>query len=164
MAMAKQPQTSGRTERSDRAVRRPAWPQWLALLVGLVYAVLTVTAIAMGDDATDRFGRQQIVPGLGVSWVLTVVHAGTGLWGLLAALRRSASKLFGVAIFMAYIGLSAYSVPAVITTTQFELLNVGWGNAALYLITTLAGLAISIGASGGKPFPTQPPRDTDEVM
>lgn len=162
--MAKQPQTSGRTERPDRAVRRPAWPQWLALLIGLVYAVLTVTAIALGEDATDRVGRQQIVPGLGASWVLTVVHAGTGLWGLLATLRRSATKLFGVAIFMAYIGLSAYSVPAVITTTQFELLNVGWGNAGLYLVTTLAGLAISIGASGGQPFPTEPPPDTDEVM
>lgn len=156
--MRNRPQRAAGT---TRTVVRSAWPQLLALLIGAAYTVFTVAGLVGAPDA-GGLGHQDLPLGFGLSWVLLVVHAGTALWGLVAAARRSATKTFGVAMFMAYIGLSAYSVPAVIAEVDF--LNVGWGNTVVYLLTAAAGLAISIGASAGKPFPVEPPPDTDEVM
>lgn len=147
-----------------KQVPGPSWPKVLALVIGLAYTVLTVPGVLAALGEPDPLGRRELVTGVGVSWLLIVVHGGTALWGLLASIRRSATKVYGVAIFMAYVGLSAYSVPAVLISSQVELLNVGWGNVLLYVVTAGAGLAISIGASAGRPFPAQPPEYTDEVM
>lgn len=132
-------------------------------MVGAVYTAITVvSAIGIGVTEVSRLGHLHLGADFGVSWFLLVAHAGTAVWGLLAPARRSATKIFGTVVFVAYLGLTAYSVPAVIA--EVEYLNVGWGNTVVYVLTAAAGLAIAIGASAGKPFPQEPPPETDEVM
>lgn len=176
--MPAEPHRSGRADERDRPDqrgrhdtltesdvyhRRPGWPKLLALAVGLLYAAITVTSvISLGATAVGPLGHLHLVADFGVSWFLLAAHGGTAVWGLLAPIRRSATKVFGVALFMAYLGLSAYSIPAVIAEGTY--LNVGWGNAIVYVVTSTAGLAIAIGASAGKPFPQEPPPESDEVM
>lgn len=100
-----------RAAEREQAAQRPGWPKLLAPVIGVVYAVIVVVS-AIGMPDTNSLGHQELIGGFGVSWILLVVHAGTAAWGLLASIRRSATKLFGVTIFVAYLGLTAYSVPA----------------------------------------------------
>ncbi|MPY81502.1 MAG: DUF4383 domain-containing protein, partial [Actinophytocola sp.] len=133
-----------RNAETAQATRRTGWAKLFALLIGVAYAVIIVVS-AVGMPDTNNLGHQDLIGGFGMSWILFVVHAGTAAWGLLASMRRSATKLFGVTIFVAYLGLTAYSVPAAFAQAYY--LNVEWGNAIMYALTSAAALPIAIGAS-----------------
>ncbi len=168
--MPAEPHRSGPTDERSRDLteadvypRRPGWPKVVALAIGVLYTVITVvSAIGIGVTDVNRLGHLHLLADFGVSWFLLAAHGGTAVWGLLAPVRRSATKLFGTVVFVAYLGLTAYSVPAVIAEAEY--LNVGWGNVVVYVLTAATGLAIAIGAAAGKPFPQEPPPESDEVM
>lgn len=132
----------------------------LALVIGLVYTALAVAGlIALQGAPPDARSPEDMFAGLGVSVLSTIFHAGLGLAGLAAVLARqkSAVRVYGVAVAIAALGLTAYGLPAAFEGHRSEVLNVGWFNVAIYAMTVLIGLFLAY----GKPIRREAPIHTD---
>lgn len=133
----------------------------LALAVGLVYTALAVAGlIALQGAPADTRNPEDMFIGFGVSPLLTIFHAGFGLAGIAAAVAppNAAARVYGVALAVGFLGLTAYGLPAAISGDRSEVLNIGWFNVALYVITMLVGLFLAY----GKPIRRESPVEMDE--
>lgn len=131
----------------------------LALVIGLVYTALAVAGLIAVQTAPSGRSPSDMFAGFGVSPLLTIFHAAAGLAGLLAVIvgRPVVVRIYGVALAVGFIGLTAYALPAAIAGDPGDVLNIGWFNVGLYAVTTLVGLFLAY----GKPIRREAPVSMD---
>ena len=115
--------------------------QWLALLVGLVFAAVGVAGFVV--TGFDRFASHEgeRLLGFEVNPLHNIVHLGLGLGGLWAWSRPARASAYGVVLAVVYLGAFVYGLVAL--GKDWDVLALNAADNVLHLGTGLAGIAIT---------------------
>jgi hypothetical protein len=114
-------------------------PQLFALVTGIVYLVLGLGGFLFASDG--HWG----IFGAGV--ILNLLRMVIGLLALVAALRATASQLFGWVLFAALLALTVFGVLLAATSHPLDVrpvLEIRWADNILHAVTAVIGLVIGI--------------------
>ncbi|AXB42177.1 DUF4383 domain-containing protein [Amycolatopsis albispora] len=114
-----------------------------ALVLGLGYLLLGVLGFTVAEHP-GQVGpvHDNAVWIFSVSALQNVVHVAVGVLGLAAATRVTGARIYGMALFVAFTGLTAFGILASTADTPGNVVNVNWASNWLHGLTALAGLAM----------------------
>ncbi|MBN6041911.1 DUF4383 domain-containing protein [Amycolatopsis sp. 195334CR] len=114
-----------------------------ALAIGLIYLLLGVLGFTVAEHPGQIGpGAENTVWIFSVSSVQNVLHVAVGLLGLAAATRAAGARIYGIGLFVVFIGMTAFGVLASSADTPGNVLNLNWAANWLHGLTALAGLAM----------------------
>lgn len=140
--------------RRTRTVHAPAaaWPQAVAVLAGVLFAVIGVVGFAAtGLDGFVRHDDRLQLFGLAANPLQNLLHVAVGVAGIVLSARLSRARVFGWLLAVGFGALFGYGVLA-IKVPAADVLNLNWPDNWLHLAFAVLGVVIAVG-------PAAPPAD-----
>jgi Domain of unknown function (DUF4383) len=146
--------TSRRGKARMRA-KDAAWPQAVAALVGVLFAIVGIVGFAA--TGLDGFvGRSpERLFGLAVNPLHNLVHFAVGVGGIVLSARLDRARLYGWLLAVAFFGLFGYGVLSS-RVPDADVLNLNWPVNWLHLAFALVGVLIALGPVRRKDAVPQP--------
>ncbi|MBC6446223.1 DUF4383 domain-containing protein [Actinokineospora xionganensis] len=122
--------------------RRPrVWgARTFCALLGLVYLVIGILGLV--ETGAEAFEGTESVAGLGGTTLLNIIHTAAGALALAAALHSRTTRLFGFIGLVFFLGLSVYSVVALIDDAENEPLGISVPSTVLHFAAVLVCAAL----------------------
>lgn len=137
-------------DQTRAAVRTAAWPQAVAVLVGVLFTVVGVLGFAAtGLDGFVTRGEHGNLFGLAVNPMQNLVHLAFGAAGIVLSAKLPRARVYGWLLVVGYGALFGYGV-LVSRVNEWDVLNLNWPDNWLHLAFALVGLVIALG-------PARPP-------
>lgn len=127
-----------------------AWPQAVAVLTGVLFAVLGVIGFAASGLDGLVGGNYGSLFGLGVNPLQNLVHLAFGFAGIMLSARLDRSRVYGWLLVTGFGALFGYGV-LVSRFEHLDLLNLNWPVNWLHLAFALLGLLIALGRARVRP-------------
>jgi hypothetical protein len=126
------------------AVRTAAWPQAVAVLVGVLFTVMAVLGFAAtGLDGFVTRGEHGNLFGLAVNPMQNLVHLAFGAAGIVLSAKLRRARVYGWLLGLGYGALFGYGV-LVSRANDLDVLNLNWPDNWLHLGFALVGLVIAV--------------------
>lgn len=132
------------------AARRAGWVErpriWgartLCAVLGLVYLVIGILGLV--QTGSGSFEGTESVAGLGGTTLLNILHTAAGALALGAAIAPRTTRLFGFLGLVYFIGLSVYSIVALIGGAENEPLGISVPSTVLHIAAVLVCVALIV--------------------
>lgn len=122
-----------------------AWPQAVAALVGVFFAIVGIVGFAAtGLDDFAAHGVPDNLFGLAVNPLQNLVHLAIGAAGIVLSARLARTRVYGWALAAVLGALFGYGVLAS-RLPDTDLLNLNWPTNWMHLAFALIGLLIATG-------------------
>lgn len=123
-------------------VRGMSWPQWLAMAIGVIYALIGVVGFFVTGfgDFFGHTGAELI--GFELNGFHNVVHLVIGVAGIVLARTLAGARTFGWLLAVGYGAAFVYGLFAV--GESWDFLSLNWADNVLHLVSALAGLVIAL--------------------
>ncbi|HEY0641685.1 MAG TPA: DUF4383 domain-containing protein [Pseudonocardiaceae bacterium] len=143
--------------RAKPSMKTAAWPQAVAVLVGVLFLVLGVVGFA-ATGLSDVVGRTDgRLFGMAVNPLQNLVHLAFGLAGIALSARLDRARWFGAVLATGFALLFGYGV-LVSRLPHLDVLNINWAGNWLHLVFAVVGLLIAIGPATPRPAPVSAER------
>lgn len=109
-------------------------------LLGLVYLVIGILGLI--ETGSAQFEGTESVAGLGGTTLLNIIHTAAGALALGAALHSRTTRLYGFLGLVFFLGLSVYSVVALIGDSENEPLGIAVPSTVLHFAAVLVCAAL----------------------
>lgn len=127
-----------------RRAKNAAWPQAVAVLVGVFFVIVGVIGFAAtGLDGFAARGPQRLF-GLAVNPLHNLVHLAFGMAGIMLSARLRRARLYGWLLAAGFGALFGYGV-IVSRLHSADVLNLNWPVNWMHLAFALIGVMIAIG-------------------
>lgn len=143
--------------RRRAAAVRAAWPQAVAVLVGVLFVVLGV--MGFGATGIDRFAANddgQVLFGLGVNPLHNIAHVAIGIAGIVLSARLRGARRYGWVMVAVFGALFAYGA-VVAGSPNADVLNTNWAINWLHAAFAVLGLVIALAPATPRPVPAASP-------
>ncbi|HEY3260056.1 MAG TPA: DUF4383 domain-containing protein [Pseudonocardiaceae bacterium] len=131
--------------RSRTRAHQPAWPQAVAVLVGVLFVIIGVVGFAAtGLDGFAAHGVPDRLFGLAVNPLQNLVHLAIGVAGIVLSNRLPRTRVYGWVLVAGLGALFGYGV-LVSRLPHIDVLNLNWPVNWLHLAFALVGLVIATG-------------------
>ena len=135
---------------SRTRVKTAAWPQAVAVLVGVLFVVKGVVGFAAsGLHGFAAHNADVTLFGLAVNPLHNLLHLAVGFAGVVLSARLDRARLYGWALAVGFGVLFGYGV-LVSRLPHLDVLNLNWPANWLHLGFALVGLVIAIGPVGSR--------------
>lgn len=126
-------------------MKTAAWPQAVAVLVGVLFAVMGVVGFAAtGLEGFAARGSHVNLFGLAVNPLQNLVHLAVGVAGIVLSARLDRTRLYGWVLVTGYGALFGYGL-LVSRLAHLDVLNLNWPDNWLHLGFAVLGLVIALG-------------------
>lgn len=151
--------------RRRAAAVRAAWPQAVAVLVGVLFVVLGVMGFgATGIDRVAQSDDLEVLFGLGVNPLQNVVHVAMGVAGIVLSARLRGARRYGWVLAAVFGALFVYGA-VVDRAPHADVLNTNWPVNWVHAGFAVLGLVIALAPATPRPVPdaTPPPAKATET-
>lgn len=122
-----------------------AWPQAVAVLVGILFTILGVIGFAAsGLDGFAAHGVPSRLFGLAVNPLQNLLHLALGAAGIVLSGRLPRARVYGWVLAIGLGALFGYGV-LVSRVPSWDVLNLNWATNWLHLVFALVGFLIAVG-------------------
>jgi len=131
--------------RTGTRTQTAAWPQAIAVLVGVLFVIIGVVGFAAtGLDGFTAHATPDRLFGLAVNPLQNLVHLAVGAAGIVLSARLARTRVYGWILVTGLGALFGYGALAS-RLPHVDLLNLNWPMNWLHLAFALVGLVIATG-------------------
>ena len=136
--------STSRRGKARKRAKDAAWPQAVAALVGVFFAIIGVVGFAAtGVDGFAERSPERLF-GFAVNPLHNLMHFALGFAGIVLSARLDRARLYGWLLAVVLGGLFGYGVLSA-RAPGVDVLNLNWPVNWLHLVFALFGVLIAIG-------------------